>query len=150
MTAHARGVRSTTRRISPTRLLAAIAYEREQFKNKVAEHVGGALLEHYKARLAKKNGETKWVDHWTSETTTLVDRSMVAALVHPIRGFKDRGRAAHEAFDEIKANDAAYRRVARNIVKRDFGLTKVKKPLDDGDTDAFWAMVERAAEPALC
>ena len=74
---------------------------------------------------------------------------MVAALVHPIRGFKDRGRAAHEAFDEIKANDAAYRRVATNIVKRDFGLTKVKKPLDDADTDAFWAMVDRAADVAL-
>jgi hypothetical protein len=45
-----------------------------------------------------------------------------AALVHPIRGFTDRRRAAREAFDEIAANDAAYRRVATNIVKRGSSL----------------------------
>lgn len=126
-----------------------MAYRREQFKNKVEEHVSGALLEHYKARLAKKNGQSKWVDHWTTEVHRLVERSMVAALVHPIRGFTDRRRATREAFDEIRANDAAYRRVATNIVKRDFGLTKVKKPLDDTDTEAFWSIVDAAAEVAL-
>ena len=135
--------------MTPDQLLAAMAYKREPFKNKVEEHVGGALLEHYKARLAEKNGHTKRVEHWTTEMTRLVERSVVAALVHPIRGFTDRRRAAREAFEEIKANDAAYRRVATNIVKRDFGLTKVKKPLDDADTDAFWTMVERAADAAL-
>lgn len=126
-----------------------MAYRREDFKNKVEEHLGGALLEFYKARLAKKNGETKWVEHWSTEARNLVERAFVAALLHRIRGFTDKRRALNEVIADLRENDASYRRAATSIVKRDFGITRLKKPLDDEDTTAFWSMVERAAKPAL-
>jgi hypothetical protein len=126
-----------------------MAYRREDFKNRVEEHLGGALLEHYKARLARKNGESKWVVHWTTEARNLVQRSFVAALLHRIRGFSDRRRALNEVIASLREDDASYRRAATSIVKRDFGLTKLKKPLDDDDTAAFWGMVDDAVESAL-
>lgn len=41
------------------RLLTAMAYNREDFKDKVEEKVGGALLEHYQAALATRNEQTR-------------------------------------------------------------------------------------------
>jgi hypothetical protein len=150
MRAQARTVRTPANATSSAaKVLAAMAYRREDFKNKVEEHIGGALLEFYKARLASKNGESKWVTHWNTEVRNLVERSFVAALLHRIRGFSDRRRALNEVFASMREDDASYRRAATSIVKRDFGVTKLKKPLDDTDTDAFWAMVERAAELVL-
>ncbi len=126
-----------------------MAYKREDFKNKVQEHLGGALLEFYKARLAMKNGETKWVVHWTTEATNLIERSFVAALLHRVRGFTDKRRALDEAIRELEEDDASYRRAAEHVVRRDFGIRRLKHPLTDDDTKAFWAMVETAAAPAL-
>ena len=128
---------------------AATAYRREGFENVVEEHLGGARLEFYKARLAHKNGETKWVTHWDTEVRNFVERSFVAALLHRIRGFSDRRLALGGVIASMREDDASYRRAATSIVKRDFGLTKLKKPLDDGDTEAFWGMVEGATESAL-
>lgn len=150
MRAQARTVRTSANATSSAaKVLAAMAYRREDFKNKVEEHLGGALLEFYKARLARKNGESKWVDHWNTEVRNLVERSFVAALLHRIRGFSDRRRALAEVIASMKEDDASYRRVATNIVTRDFALTNVKKPLEDADTTAFWVMVDAAVETAL-
>lgn len=126
-----------------------MAYRREDFKNKVEEHLGGALLEHYKARLAHKNGETKWVQHWTTETRNLVERAFVAALIHRVRGFSDKRKALNEVIAALRDDDPSYRRAATGIVKRDFGVTRLKEPLDDADTEAFWSMVDAATEVAL-
>jgi PAS domain-containing protein len=149
MTVQARNVRASANATSSRKVLAAMAYRREDFKDKVEEHLGGALLEFYKARLARKNGETKWVVHWNTEVRNLVERSFVAALLHRIRGFSDRRRALNEVIASMREDDASYRRAAANIVKRDFGLTKLKVGLTDADTDGFWALVDAAAESVL-
>ena len=126
-----------------------MAYARDDFKNKVEEHLSGALLEFYKARLAQKNGQIRWVEHWMGEVRRLLELSLVAALLHPIRGFRDRRKALNEAIDEIKAVDAGYRRTAENVIKRDYGLAKARRRVDDEDTSAFWEMVANATAPAL-
>lgn len=131
------------------RILKAMAYNRQTFKDKVEEHIGGALLEFYKAQLAEKNGYTKWVQHWRSEVKTLLERSLVAALLHQIRGFKDRKKAFNEVIGHIKSVDRGYRVAAENQVTRDFEVKKLKAGLDDKDTDAFWTLVDRASEPVL-
>jgi hypothetical protein len=131
------------------RILSGMAYAREDFKNKVEEHLSGALLEFYKARLAQKNGQFRWVDHWLGEVRRLLELSLVAALIHPIRGFRDRRKAFEEATFEMKAVDAGFRRAAENTVKRDYKITKLKRRVDDEDQAAFWEMVEVAATPVL-
>ena len=131
------------------KVLKAMAYNRSTFKDKVEEHIGGALLEYYKATLAKKNGQTKWVRHWMTEVNSLLDRALAAALLHSIRGFKNRRKALDEVVVSIKSKDAGYRRAAENVIMRDFAVKKVRKPLDDGDTAAFWDRVDRAVETAL-
>ena len=79
----------------------------------------------------------------------LLEFSLVAALVHPIRGFRGRRKAFEEAIGEMRAVDAGFRRAAENTVKRDYKITKLKRRVDDEDTAAFWEMVETTSEPVL-
>lgn len=132
-----------------TRILRAMAYDRNAFKDKLEEHIGGAYLEFYKARLAEKNAQTKWVDHWKGEVRQLLDRNLVAAMLHEIRGFKDRRKAYEQVRAAMKAKDVGYRKAAQNTVLKDYGLRKVRVPLNDDDTADFWKLVERAAENGL-
>ena len=130
-------------------MLVSMAYKREDFKNKVQSHLTGAIVEFYKATLAKKNGQTRWIQHWMTEVKNLIERNLVVEIFHPIRGFKDRRKAFVEAVEEIKAGDSGYRKYAETTIKKDYGLTKLKIPLDDRDTEVFWKKVANVAEPAL-
>jgi len=130
-------------------LIEATAYKREDFKNKIQSHLTGAIVEFYKARLAKKNGQTRWVAHWKGEVKQLVEYRLVAEVLHPIRGFKGRRKAHEEAVTEMKECDRIYRTYAMTTLMKDCKLTKLKQSLDDGDTEAFWRYVEGVADSAL-
>ena len=69
-----------------SQIVLAMAYNRQAFKDKIEEHVGGAFLEFYKATLAKKNGRTEWVQHWMTEVRNLIDRNLIVVLTHECRG----------------------------------------------------------------
>jgi hypothetical protein len=99
-------------------ILTAMAYKREDFKNKVGEKVGGALFEYYKATLGSSSGQTRWVRHWRAEVQRLIETELVIVLLHPIRGFKDRKKAAREMIEDIRAIDAQYRRAAEHARAR--------------------------------
>lgn len=131
------------------RVLLAMAYDRETFKDKVEEHIGGALLEFYKATLAKRIGKTEWVQHWTTEVKNLLDRNLVTVLRHEIRGFKVRKKALDEVITALKAKDVGYRRSAERIILRDYKLKKLTAELSDTDTAAFWERVEAAVDVGL-
>lgn len=144
-----RGMSTSTADRVAARVLKAMAYDRATFRSKIREHVGGAWLEFYKARLAEKNGQTKWVRHWKGEVKALLERSLVAALLYPVRGFRDRDKAFAAELAELAKSDAGYRRTAENTILRDYGLRKLRFHLDDQDAADFWELVERAARPAL-
>jgi hypothetical protein len=131
------------------RVLRAMAYDRNGFKDKLEEHIGGAYLEFYKARLATKNKQTEWVQHWNTEVRQLLDRNLVGAMLHSIRGFTDRRKAYEQVRTMLRARDAGYRRAAETIVLKDYGLRKVRIPLDDQDMEDFWILVDEAAENGL-
>lgn len=132
------------------RIILSMAYRREEFKNKVEEHVSGALLEFYKAALAKKNiGLDPWIDHWLKEVHQLLDRNLVTALKHEIKGFKDRKKALDEVVGRLQAKDLSYRKSADLIIKKDFKLVDLSKKLDNKDTEEFWKRVEYAIEVGL-
>jgi len=77
--------------IKPARqaLLQKMAYSRQQFKNRVEEKVGGALLEYYKAECAQANGFTRWVQHWRTEVERLLGELEIV-LIHEIRASATR------------------------------------------------------------
>ncbi len=127
-------------------ILKAMAYKREDFKNKVGEKVGGALFEYYKANLASTSGHSRWVQHWRSEVKRLIETELVIVLLHPIRGFKDRKKAAWEEIDKIRAIDEQYRRAAEHTIQRDYGLKKLRTQITDQDTENFYRMVQRTID----
>jgi len=131
------------------RIVEVMAYTRRDFVNKVQEYVGRAYIEFYAQRLATKNGQTEWVQHWQTEVRNLLERNLVAALIHPIKGFSDRRKVFDASMAELRARDASYRVVATNTIKRDYGLAKLKVHLDDEDEADFWAAVAHAAEVVL-
>ena len=55
------------------RFVQAMAFDRDTYKNRLGEYIGGAYLEFYKARLASKNGFAQWVEHWMTEVKRLLD-----------------------------------------------------------------------------
>jgi hypothetical protein len=118
-------------------LLTAMAYNRNEFKNKVEEKVGGALLEYYKAALAARNRQTRWVRHWQSEVDRLLNTELVVVLLHSIKGFKDRRKAADEVIQHLHAIDEQYGHAAAHIVQRDYQLGTLQTPLSDEDTETF-------------
>jgi hypothetical protein len=122
---------------------------RSAFKKKVTAHLSGALTEFYKARLATKNGQTKWVEHWMNEVKRLINLELSEALTEPIRGFTDRRKAFDEAVADIKKDDVSFRHYAETTVKKDYRLTKVRIPLNANDTDDFWTLVDDVVVPAL-
>lgn len=132
------------------RIIMSMAYNREVFKDKVEEHIGGALLEFYKASLAKKNiGRDPWIGHWLKEVHQLLDVNLVVALKHGIKGFKDRRKALDEVFSGLQSKDLSYRKSAELIIKKDYKLRDLSKGLDDKDTAVFWKRVEDAIEVGL-
>ena len=125
-----------------------IAYSRQQFKNRVGEKVGGALLEHYKAECAEANGFTKWIDHWRSEVASLLGELQVV-LLHEIRGFKNRRKAYLEVVSYLQSKDASYRRVAERAIAKDFKVGKLAQGVPPGATDAFYLQVQETADLML-
>lgn len=129
-----------------------MAYDRETFKNKIEEHLRGALGEFYKAQLAEKNGYVQWVVHWRTEVTRLLEYGLFSALRHTLKSsIRPSGR--RKAFLEVQANvqadDAAYRRWATNVVLRDFRAKTLTAFLDDADTARFWQQVKQVSDEAL-
>lgn len=132
-----------------SKIMLSMAYDRSTFKDKVEEHVGGALLEFYKATLAKKNGKTRWVTHWMTEVRNLIDRNLSITIIHKCRGFKDRRKAINEVLSFMKQMDRSYRHVAVNTVKRDYGIDELHVELNDKDTDEFWKRVDSVVNSSL-
>lgn len=126
-----------------------MAYNRETFKDKVEEYISGAWLEFYKARLAAKNGQTKWIAHWMSEVRSLLGRLDFVVLQHPIRGFQNQRVAIDQVVTLLQKKDARVRRKAEHIVKADYNLKKVRALLTDTDRDDFWKLVEAAVISGL-
>jgi len=129
-------------------VLARMAYSRQQFKNRVEEKVGGALLENYKAECAVANALTRWVPHWRNEASRLLGELQVV-LLHEIRGFKDRKKALEEVLQYLRGKDASYRRIAETAVTRDFGLRKLKTRVPSEAAEAFYGRVAAVAATAL-
>jgi hypothetical protein len=122
-------------------IIAAMAYKREQFKDRVEEKLGGALLEHYKAVLARLNRQTRWVRHWEREADRLVRQELPVVLLHSIKGFRDRKKAVQEVIDHLRGIDAPYRRAAEHIVQRDYGLKRIRIPIPDTAAEQFFQRV---------
>jgi hypothetical protein len=123
-------------------VLRNMAYNRSQFKDRVEEKVGGALLEYYKAQLAALNRQTRWAQHWNSEVTRLLDTELVVTLLHSIRGFKDRKKAVGEVLQQLRAQDEQYRRAAERVVRKDYGLKQLDEPLTHEIANQFFSRVE--------
>lgn len=126
-----------------------MAYDRNTFKDKVEEYISGAWLEFYKARLATKNGHTRWVAHWQSEVRSLLGRLDVVVVRHTVRGFLDRRKAIDQVVAHMQSRDNHFRRVAENTIKVDYNLKRLRVSLDDVDREDFWALVEIAVRSGL-
>lgn len=132
-----------------TTFLRNMALDRSGFKDKVREHLGGALIEFYKARLARKNGFTRWTQHWDNEVARLVGIAFPLVLLDRIRGFKDRRKAVRQVVDTLQSKDRQFRGYADYVVRKDFNVRRLRHRLSDEDSRDFWLLVEDTMEAAL-
>jgi hypothetical protein len=117
----------------------AMAYDRETYRQNLADSLYGPLTHFYYVRLAEKNkkGLESVVTCWRNEIDTLLKAFMIV-VQHPIRGFKNRRKALEQAIAEIKSRDNNARRQAREKFMECFS-TKIKRGITGEDTTEFWA-----------
>ena len=125
-----------------------MAYDRAMFKRRVMEKLDGALGHFYMAHLAKRNRQTKWVQHWLREVDRLLFAELAVVLSKPIKGRWDRAEAVAEVIAELRAEDAQHRRAAENVVRRYYNL-KHLTPLPQQTTDEFYRLVDEAVDETL-
>jgi hypothetical protein len=127
-------------------IITARAFKREQFKDRVEEKLGGALLEHYKAVLARLNRQTRWVQHWEREADRLLGQELPVVLLHSIKGFRDRKKAVQEVVEHLRSIEAQYRRAAEHTVQRDYGLKRIRTLITDEAAERFFELAQRTID----
>jgi hypothetical protein len=125
-----------------------MAHTREVFKEHLQEKIDGALHEYLKAKLAEKNGYTKWVQHWYGESDQLLKQmgSLMSSEIK-IRGFKDKNKALSEVISYIKAHHSdlitnAYTQIKRDFTDKSGKFPTLKNDLTPQDESGFWSKVE--------
>lgn len=121
--------------------IIGMAYSRSEFKNKVEEKVGGAFFEYLKAQYTKANKEEKWVMHWETEVTRLLDSELVVVLLHT-SSFKNKRKAANEVIDLLKRNAASYKSSAKKQLETSYFKRKFKHELSEDKIAAFFTKAE--------
>lgn len=122
-------------------LLAEMAFKRDDFQNRVHEYVFGGLREYCKAKIAEKNGHSKWVEHWYSEVDRLVGGSLLDALTTPIRGFSDRKKAFDKTINRIQVRQENLARLQHKKLELTYYKTVLKQGLTIEDFEPFWQKV---------
>lgn len=126
-----------------------MAYTREAFKNVIEEHIGCALLEFYKAKLATRNRLAGRTADRIWRIRDRLETGLVVTLLHEIRGFDDRRRAIREAIAEMKAVDSTFRRGAERMVSLRSKVSKSRARVSGKDTAEFWTLFDAAVEVAF-
>ena len=122
--------------------IVGMAYSREEFKNKVEEKVGGALYEYLKAAYTKENGETKWVAHWTSEVSRLLNTELVVVLLHTAT-FKNKEKAAKEVLDSLHKLADNYKKSAKKQLETSYFKKTFKKEIGEARVETFFTRVQK-------
>jgi hypothetical protein len=59
-------------------------------------------------------------------------------MLHSIKGFKDRRKAAAEVLQQLRAVDTQYQRAAAHVVRRNDGLGRLAAEIPGDITDQFF------------
>jgi hypothetical protein len=126
-----------------------MAFSRKTFKDRLLAVLSGAVTHFYMVELARRNNQTKWVQHWMNELDRLLNMDFIFMLVSEIRGRWDKRKALAETLEDLQAADRRYRTVAANYVARVYRLKKQRRDLPPELTNQFHRMVWEAAERGL-
>ena len=123
-----------------------MAYDRDAFKNAIEEHIGFALLEFYRAKLAMRSRSAGWTADRIAKICDRLERSIVVTILHDIRGFTDRHGAIEEAINEVKRDDEKFRRVADAMILTASKARRLRTSISDEDSSEFWVFLDAAVE----
>jgi len=112
-------------------ILLEMAYSRNNFKNKVQEYAVGAFYEFLIAEYFKKNNQTKWVDHKTTEVERLLSQ-MQTLQFYTTKGNFDKKKAALEVISDLESKSSHFFSVATNTYEKYF-KEKPKKKFSESD-----------------
>jgi hypothetical protein len=116
------------------------------FENRVEEHLTSALLDHYRAILARKHGRARLASRWRAEMRARLDRDLVVTLLLPVHGPGERRRVYENCVSRAKSHDAVLRESTTRHVAEELGVPELTQSLDEADTAAFWQRVTSVAD----
>jgi hypothetical protein len=120
-----------------------------ELENRVEEHLMSGLLDHYRARLARKHGRGRLADQWFAEMRTRIDRELIVTLLHTVYGSGERRRAYERCLSHVKSHDTVLRAMMTRHVEEALCVPKLRYRLDDADTAAFWKRVTATVDACL-
>lgn len=130
------------------RIVLAMADTRKGYKDRVYSKIGGAFFEWLKAEAGSANHKTKWVTHWRNEAKRLIQKELPVALLHPIRGFKNRRKAAVEMLEYVESMLDSYLRASHNTAERDY-KTPLKTKVSVDHAKTFFTEVQKQIDDTL-
>jgi hypothetical protein len=136
---------------STARLLANLAYNRDEFVNRTESQLIRAMHLFYEARLAKKNGKLKHLLFYVGkpDAAHILDTALASELRHPIRGFTGRRKVFAQATRETKSVEPRIRRGVEAAFLRDYGMDALHAKINACDAADFWALVDVYVQPVL-
>jgi len=132
--------------MNEAQIMRAMSSTRGDYVNRVERELIGALRLFYEKRLAKQNGRKyRSTFRRIHQLGRLLDETVVAEILRPIRGFTDRRAAFDEAVVETRGVDAVIRRGVERDFRRDYGPDFVG--LNAVDAAKFWRVVTASVTP---
>ncbi len=124
-----------------------MAYDNDELTNRIEECLLGGLLDHYRCRLARKNGRRHLASRWWLASHS--ERDLAVALLHSARGIPSRRRVYERCTRHVKNQDEKLRAVASQVVAGALGVPVLEPALDREDTAAFWERVQELVDACL-
>lgn len=124
------------------RRVVAMAIDRQSYIDNIEHRLTGAFMEFCKATIATNEGQTTWVQHWTTEWKGLLKELLQKDLLRPTKGWKDKQKAAKTAIANFRRQDLAIQKSAARVVRSDFTLAHTPAVPTAEQVELFYTAVQ--------
>jgi hypothetical protein len=122
-----------------------VRYTREEFKDKLGEHLSAAFIEFcWISFVSRRNlAKANVIDYAKLRIRSALETRFALTYIHSIKGFRDR-RQVYDELVQYMINERCsfLEGIAKNSVVNEFKLSKLNLSMRKSDLKAFWKLIE--------
>jgi hypothetical protein len=132
-----------SRVMSMVRLSHSVSNEvlsRRRYKDKIESHLTGSFFNLLYSKLAMLHGQKQEAARYRQQVEEDIEWELPGWILHPVKGFDDRQKAALEALNNLRAEEEYDRKMASRLLKKQSGLRRMKRlPKNAAEEFFSWA-----------